>query len=174
VSRPPTRLGVLVAGVAVVGIGVGAYFAYGHSEVSGSPVAQLRSWVAGTGLGQSIGTVLGDAARVRQALAAHKGAGVVHTDCAVLLTDAQSANGELPSPNASLTRLLSSGYALAYDAGTDCYDSNGTNRALLARARRERIEAEATLSQAVALVDRLLGTTLTTTTTTTPGGGFLG
>jgi hypothetical protein len=172
VSRPPSRLGVVVAGVIVVVIGVGAYFAYGQSEVSGSPIAQLRSWVAGTGLGQSVGTVLGDAARVRQALAAHKSAGVVHTDCAVLLTDAQSANGELPSPNRTLTRLLSSGYALAYDAGSDCYDSNGTNQALLARARRERIEAEAKLSQAVALVNQLLGTTLSTTTTTQPGGGF--
>jgi hypothetical protein len=80
----------------------------------------------------------------------------------------------LPSPNSQLTDLLSSGYALAYDAGNDCYNSNGTDRTLIDRATRERIEAEAKLQQAVNLVDRLAGFTMSTTTTTQPDAGGLG
>jgi uncharacterized protein (UPF0333 family) len=162
------------AGVVVVAIGTGAFFAYSSTGHSGSTASQVRSWDRATGLGQSIGTLLGDAGRVRAALSAHDGAGVVHTDCGVLLTDAQSANGELPTPDTQLTDLLSSGYALAYDAGNDCYNSGGTDRALVARSDRERIEAEAKLEQAVNLVDQLTGATLSTTTTTQPGSGFLG
>jgi hypothetical protein len=174
VSRPPTRWAVVAAAAVVVGIGIGAFFAYGNTARSGSTADQVRSWVDGTGLGQSIGTVVGDAARVREALAAHRGAGVLHTDCGVLLTDAQSANGELPAPDSELTDLLSSGYALAYDAGYDCYNSGGTNAALVAKANTERIKAEAKLQQAVNLVGQLLGSTLSTTTTTQPGNGFFG
>jgi hypothetical protein len=172
VSRAPRQWGVVAASLVVLAVGVAAYFAYGQTRNSGSPTAQVRSWAAGTTLGQSIGTVMGDAARVRAAFDAHRGTGVLHTDCGVLLADAQSANGSLPSPNHQLTDLLSSGYALAYDAGTDCYNSNGTDRTLIERATRERIEAEAKLQQALNLVDRLLGLTLSTTTTTQPGVGL--
>jgi hypothetical protein len=174
VSRAPARWAIIGAGVVVVAIGVGAFLAYGSTAHTGSPAAQVRSWVDGTDLGQSIGTVVGDADRVRVALVEHKGTGVVHTDCGVLLTDAQSANGELPTPDTQLTDLLSSGYALAYDAGNDCYNSGGTNETLAVRATREGIEAEAKLQQAVNLVDQLLGSTLSTTTTTQPGAGLLG
>ncbi len=173
-SRPPRRWGVVAAGLVVVAIGVGAYYAYGQTGHTGSASQQVRSWANGTGLGQSIGNVVGDAARVRAAVDSHRGPGVLHTDCGVLLSDAQSANGELPSPNSQLTDLLSSGYALAYDAGNDCYNSNGTDRTLIDRATRERIEAEAKLQQAVNLVDRLAGFTMSTTTTTQPDAGGLG
>jgi hypothetical protein len=174
VTRSSARWAIAAAAAAVVAIGIGAYFAYGTTDRSGSAAEQLKSWVQGTNLGQSIGTVVGDAARVRAALAAHRGSGVVHTDCGVLLTDAQQANGELPTPDTQLTDLLSSGYALAYDAGYDCYNSAGTNAALVAKASRERIEAEAKLQQAVNLVGQILGSPLSTTTTTQPGSAFLG
>ena len=173
-SGSPSRWAVVLAAVAVVAIGVGAFLAYGSTSRSGSTAAQVRSWVSGTDLGQSIGTVVGDAARVKTAMATHQDKGVVHTDCGVLLSDAQSANGELPTPDSQLTDLLSSGYALAYDAGTDCYDSGGTDGALVAKATRERIQAEAKLQQALNLVDQLLGSSLSTTTTTQPAGGILG
>ena len=87
------------------------------------------------------------------------------------MTDAQSANTELPTPNTQLTDLLSSGYALADDAGYDCYNSGGTNTQLLARSTKERIESEAKLQQAVNLVNQLTGSTLSTTTTTEPDAG---
>ncbi len=172
-SERPARWKIVAAGTAVVAIGVGAFFAYASTQHSGSPIAQVRSWVNGTNLGQSVGTVLGDAHRVEQAVVNHKGTGILHTDCGVLISDAQSANGNLPTPDTELTNLLSSGYALAYDAGTDCYDSGGTDRARLDKSIRERIQAEAKLGQAVNLVNQLLGITLSTTTTTQPGEGIL-
>lgn len=173
-SGRPARWKIVVAAVAVVAIGTLGFVAYGGTAHSGTAAQQVRSWVKGSGLGQSIGTVVGDAARVRVAVDDHKGGGVLHTDCGVLLSDAQSANGNLPTPNTQLTNLLSAGYADAYDAGTDCYNSGGTNTALLSRATKERIEAEAKLQQAVNLIGELTGSTLSTTTTTQPDDGFLG
>jgi hypothetical protein len=164
------RWQIVAAGAGVVAIGVLSYLAYGGTG-SGTPTQQVRTWVNGTGLGQSVGTVLGDAARVQVAVDKHGGTGVLHTDCGVLLTDAESANTELPTPNSQLTHLLSSGYTLAYDAGNDCYNSGGTNEKLLARATKERIEAEAKLQESVNLVNQLLGGTLSTTTTTQPDAG---
>jgi hypothetical protein len=170
VSRPRVRWQIVAAGAGIVADGVLAFAAYGGTG-NGTPTQQLRTWVKGTGLGQSIGTVLGDAARVRAAVDEHADSGVLHTDCGVLLTDAQSANTELPTPNTQLTDLLSSGYALADDAGYDCYNSGGTNTKLLARSTKERIKAEAKLQQAVNLVAQLTGSTLSTTTTTVPDAG---
>ncbi len=170
-SRRRVRWQIVAAGVGVLAIGVLAFVAYGGTGTTGTPTQQLRAWINGTGLGQSLGTVVGDAARVRVAVDEHQGSGVLHTDCGVLLTDAQSANGELPTPNTELTELLSSGYALADDAGYDCYNSGGTNKQLLARSTKERIEAEAKLQQAVNLVDQLTSSTLSTTTTTQPNAG---
>ncbi|MGH9047860.1 MAG: hypothetical protein ACRDVW_11205 [Acidimicrobiales bacterium] len=172
-SRAPARWKILLAAVAVVALGVLAFLAYGGIG-NGTPTQRVRAWVSGSGLGQDIGTVVGDAARVRLAVDEHKDAGVLHTDCGVLLTDAQSANGELPTPDTQLTDLLSSGYALAYESGNDCYSSGGTNRALLEKATQERIQAEAKLQQAVNLVEQLTGSTLSTTTTTQPDAGMLG
>jgi hypothetical protein len=171
VSGRRIRWQIVAAGAGVVAIGVLSFIAYGGTGKSGTPTQQVKAWVNGTGLGQSLGTVLGDAARVRVAVDEHKGSGVLHTDCGVLLTDAESANTELPTPNGDLTQLLSSGYTDAYDAGTDCYNSGGTNEKLLARATKERIESEANLQQALTLVDQLIGSTLSTTTTTQPDAG---
>lgn len=168
-SPRPGRWKIVGAGVGVLAVGVLAFLAYGGTPNTGSTAKQVRAWVRGSGLGQSIGTVVGDAARVRTAIAAHDDTGVLHSVCGVLVADSQSANGELPTPDHQLTDLLSSGYTLAYDAGNDCYDSGGTNRKLLAHSVRERIEAEAKLQQAVTLVDQLTGVTLSTTTTTQPG-----
>jgi hypothetical protein len=174
VSRGPARWKIVAAGVVVVAIGALAFMAYGGTSRSGTTAEQVRSWVNGSTLGQSIGTVVGDAARVGVAVDQHKAGTVLHTDCGVLLSDAQAANGNLPTPDSQLTNLLSSGYAFAYDAGSDCYNSGGTNEKLLARATKERIKSEAKLQQAVNLVDQLTGSTLSTTTTTQPDSGFLG
>jgi len=167
------RLGIVAAGAAVVAVGVLAFVSYGGTDHSGSTGTQVRSWASGAGLGQSIGTLMADTDRVRAALARHAGGPVLHTDCAVLVTDAESANGELPSPDGQLTTLLSDGYTLAYEAGNDCYDSGGTNPSLIERSTRERIKAEAELEEAVALVGQLTHAPLSTTTTTQPGGGSI-
>jgi len=173
VRRWRRRSSVVIAGAGIVAFGVLAFLTYGNTTHTGSTAAQVRSWVRGTGLGQSIGTLVADTSRVRLAVAQHKGASVLHTDCGVLVTDAEQANGELPTPDSQLTNLLSSGYTFAYEAGNDCYSSGDTNAGLLERADRERIKAEAKLDQAVQLVDQLTHGTLSTTTTTEPDDGGL-
>ncbi len=168
----PARWKIVVAGILVVAIGVLAFVSYGGIG-NGTPTERVTAWVKGSNLGSSIGTVEGDLSLMGIALGRHKSPGVLHTVCGVLTTDAQSANTELPSPDSTLTDLLSSAYALAYDAGSDCYASGGTDVGLVRKATRERIQAEARLGQARNLVAELTGRPLSTTTTTQPGGGGL-
>ena len=135
-SRRRVRWQIVAAGAGVLAIGVLAFIAYGGTGTTGTSTQQLRAWVNGTGLGQSLGTVVGDTARVRVAVDEHQGSGVLHTDCGVLLTDAQSANGELPTPNTELTDLLSSGYASRMTpATTATTPAAPTRRCSLARPR---------------------------------------
>jgi hypothetical protein len=160
-----------VAALGVLAVGVGAFVAYGALGPSGTPRQQVTNWVKASQFGQTVGTLEGDAARVTTAVAQHKDTGIIHTICGVLLTDAQSANGDLPTPNSQLTDTLSRAYTLEYEAGNNCYAGGATGRALLEKSSTERIEAHADLVRALALVDQVLSRSVATTTTTEPGGG---
>lgn len=163
-----------VAAVLVL-FGAGAFLAYGGTRQGGTPRQQMASWVSATDLGSDVGTVIGDAARVTTVLDQHRGTGAIHTACGVLVTDAESGNGELPSPDTTLTNELSRGYTLEYDAGNDCYDAGTTNQKLLARFVSERTQALLVFRRALSLVERITGTTVSTTTTTQPDeGGIFG
>jgi hypothetical protein len=141
----------------------------------GSPAQRVGTWVSSTQMGQAVGAVLGDAARVAAAVRAHQGTGVIHTDCAVLLQDTEVANGNLPSPDERLTILLSDGYETEGTAANNCYTAGATNRALLAKSIREMSSARADFEQALARVASLTGHPVSTTTTTQPAdGGIFG
>jgi hypothetical protein len=173
VSRRRTNFAIGIAAVAIVAIGFAAFASYRVVGGGGSQSQALRAWVSGSSLGSSIGTVLGDSARVSRAVATHQQATVIHTVCGVLVADAETANGNLPSPNGQLSTTLADAYQLAYDAGNDCYASGGTNHTLLARSARERAGAVAKLNAALAIVTQATGEQLSTTTTTEPGSGGL-
>jgi hypothetical protein len=79
----------------------------------------------------------------------------VHTLCAIVSTDAQSANDDLPTPDRALTAQLASTYSHAYDAAQDCYHAAGRPDAL-ARAATE-LRAAAGRLQAAATTLRRLG-----------------
>jgi hypothetical protein len=164
---------VAAAGVGVFAVGVGAFLAYGGLGPTGTPRHQMTVWVQASQFGQTVGTLEGDAARVTKAVGRHEDIGVIHTICGVLLTDAQSANGNLPTPNSQLTDTLSVAYTLEYEAGNDCYSGGTTGTALLEKSARERSRAHAQLMRALALVDQVEGASVPTTTTTQPGGGGL-
>ncbi|HMD47436.1 MAG TPA: hypothetical protein VKG43_14830 [Acidimicrobiales bacterium] len=140
-------------------------------EQSGTPAQRVSTWVTGTGFGATIGTLHGDAQRVDEAVRMSLGTAAVHTVCALLTTDSQSANNDLPTPDDQLTQKLASAYSLEYDAGNDCFTAGAANRSLLARSARERRRAEALLDQALARVTAVSGLVVSTTTTTAPGGG---
>jgi len=161
----------VAAGAGVVAVGVGAFVAYGALGPTGTPRQQLRTWVEASQFGQTVGTLEGDAARVTTAVAEHKDPRTIHTICGVLLTDAQSANGDLPTPDKALTLVLSRAYTLDYEAGNDCYSGATAGTKLLNKSAEERIKAHASLVSALGLVDGVLGHSVPTTTTTQPGGG---
>ncbi len=90
-----------------------------------------------TGLaGQPRATLRGDARRI-----APSRPGTIPPACAPTATcsstDALSANQNLPSPDRTLTRILSAAYAAASAAGRHCLDGAAGNRRLLARSAAE-------------------------------------
>ncbi len=82
-------------------------------------------------------------------------AGGVRTDCDVLVNDALSANQNLPSPDDTLTRILSAAYAAASAAGRHCLNGAAGNRELLTSAAAELATAETGYVKAQARLDEL-------------------
>ena len=166
---------VWLAAVVVVILGVGAFVAYGVTSAGGTDRQRTANWVKANQLGQSIGTLNGDNARIDTLVRQGAGTNVLHTVCGVLLTDAEAANGNLPTPDVTLTDLLSKAYGLEGDAANDCYNAGATNKALLARSARERSAAQVLFDQALGRAGSVTGSTVPTTTTTQPDeGGIFG
>ncbi|MGH9109232.1 MAG: hypothetical protein ACRDY3_07195 [Acidimicrobiales bacterium] len=164
------RWWVPVGVVAVVAAAIVAFAVASSGRPSGTPSARLAGWVASAKLGQSIGTLVDDGHHVAEALARHQGTTAVHTVCAVMANDAQTANDNLPSPDTAVTVALARAYALEYDAGEACYRGGATGASLLAESAGDRRRAEAIFEQVLARVARVTGRTVPTTTTTVPGG----
>jgi hypothetical protein len=124
----------------------------------------MSEWVSGTGLGDDIGTLIADNERVPKEVP--NGTGAVHAGCGALVTDAEMANDELPSPDSQVTSWLSKAYGLEGTAGTECYNAGSTNPTLLATSQRNMIRAEALYTQALERIGAIDGHTVATTTTT--------
>jgi len=142
-------------------------------EQSGTPAHQVATWVSGAGAGSSIGSVEADIRNVGLILGRHDPAGEVRSVCAILASDAANGNGNLPTPDQTLSDDLSTAYATAYDAGNDCYDGAGGGAAgarKLATSAALRTRAAAQLAVAVARITAITGKVPSTTTTTAPPG----
>ena len=166
--RPRPGRGTALAVVASVGCLVLAGCA--GQEQAGSPAHQVATWVSGAGAGSSIGSVDADLRNVDRILQRHDPAGEVRSVCAILASDAAAGNGNLPSPDQTLSLDLSKAYATAYDAGNDCYAGAGGDGKQLARSATLRARAEAQLTAAVARITAVTGRPPSTTTTTAPPG----
>jgi hypothetical protein len=123
----------------------------------------MSAWVDGTNFSEDIGTLVADNARIPKAVA--NGAGALHADCGTLVTDAEMANTELPSPDPEVTDLLTKAYGLEGTAGNQCYDSGATNRQLLAASARNAIKAEALYNEVLQRIGAIDGKVPATTTT---------
>jgi len=167
------RLKLVAASIVIVAFAVGAFAAFTSTSRSGTLSQQVASWVAGANLGSSIGTLEADIARIGTVLGQGKGLSVVQTDCIVLEQDATAANGDLPTPDPTLTKELSRAYTLAYDAGADCDNAGSLTDASFRRATVERRQAREAMRVALARAERLTGKTVATTTTTQPPSGGL-
>ena len=140
----------------------------------GSPAHRMAVWVGGTNFGEDIGTLVADNARIAKVVP--NGSGAVHAACATLVTDAEMANTELPSPDPDVTALLTKAYGLEGTAGNQCYDAGATNRQLLKESARNAVRAEALYQEAFQRIRAIDGKVPVTTTTAgnsgTSGGIF--
>jgi hypothetical protein len=143
------------------------------ADQQGSTAHRMSVWVSGTTLGQDIGTLLADNARVPKDVA--NGTGAVHAACGTLLNDAEMANTNLPSPDPEVTALLTKAYGLEGTAANQCFDAGSTNKMLLAQSERNAIKAEALYDQALQRIRQIIGHPVSTTTTTdNSSGGIFG
>jgi len=129
----------------------------------GSPAHRMSVWVNGTNFGADIGTLVADNARVPKVVP--NGSGAVHAACATLVTDAEMANTELPSPDPEVTALLTKAYGLEGTAGNECYDAGSTDKKLLAQSARNAIKAEALYNEVLQRIRAIDGKVPVTTTT---------
>jgi len=98
------------------------------SQYAGSTVGQqVESWATSSPdpkFSSALSTLRADIARTDGAEASNDEA-ALRTDCDVLVTDALSANQNLPTPDSDLSNILSRAYTAAADAGKDCLCAAG-------------------------------------------------
>ncbi len=133
------------------------------ADQEGSPAHRMSVWVSGTSLGEDIGTLVADNARVPKDVA--NGTGAVHAACSTLLNDSEMANSSLPSPDPDVTELLTKAYGLEGTAANQCFDAGATNQKLLAKSQHNGVKAEALYQEALQRIRVITGHTPVTTTT---------
>lgn len=97
----------------------------------------LAQWSHQSNFEQSVSILLDDARHAANALRSTSSLNDLHTVCAVLLVDVQSANAALPTPDAQTSQLLSSAYTDLGAGANRCYSADSV-------ARRERALADLT------------------------------
>ncbi len=132
-------------------------------DQSGPVATQVSDWMTTSAAGAAIGQVEVDSRNVGLALSRHDPASDIRTVCALLTTDAQTAIGNLPTPDSQLTNDLNQAYEEAASAGTDCYNG-ASGGALLRRSASERAKLVPLLNTAI---DRVVVTTGRTPSTST-------
>jgi hypothetical protein len=161
-GRPGWRL---PAAASAVLVAAGLLGGCAGQEQSGPPAARVASWVSGAGGGASIGALKADAANVALAMSRHDQPAAIKTVCALLTTDAETAIGNLPTPDSVLTGELDAAYEDAASAGDDCYTGSSGDKALLARSARERTRLTSLLATAVDRIAAVTGRSPSTSTT---------
>jgi hypothetical protein len=132
------------------------------ADQQGSPAHRMSVWVSGTGLGQEIGTLVADNARI--AKVAGNGSGALHAACSTIVNDAEMANSSLPSPDPTVTDLLTEAYGIEGDVGNGCY-GGASDHAALTLAERKGVRADALYRQALTRIRAVDGHPPATTTT---------
>jgi hypothetical protein len=137
------------------------------ADQEGSPSHRMSVWVNGTSLGEDIGTLVADNARI--AKVAPNGAGALHAACSTMINDAEMANSSLPSPDPTVTDLLTQAYGVEGTIGNDCYNG-ASNPKQLAEAEHNGIKADALYGEVLQRIRALDGKAPVTTTTSGNSG----
>ena len=140
-------------------------------DQTGPPSGRMTAWLTSAGAGAAIGQVEVDGRNVDLALARHQPASAIRTVCALLTTDAQTAIGNLPTPDSTVTDQLNAAYEDAAAAGNDCYSGASGNARLLRRSAAERSRIASMLSTAVDSIEAITGHAPATSTTLAPNVG---
>lgn len=164
----PVRSSLLVA---IALLGSGALAGCAGQEQSGPPAARVTSWVTGSGGGAAIGTLEMDSRNVGLALSTRNAPAAIRTVCALLTNDAETAIGNLPTPDTQLTNDLNVAYEDAAAAGDDCYNGSSGNRSLLARSASERGRLVPLLATALGRIVAVTGHEPSTSTTSPAASG---
>ena len=138
-------------------------------DESGPASARVSAWVSGAGGGAAIGTLEVDSANIDHVLAQHQPPAAVKTVCALLTNDAETAIGNLPTPDSRLTHDLDDAYEKAAAAGDDCYKGAAGNASLLRRSASERAALLPLLTTALDRIQSVTGHTPSTSTTQPDG-----
>ncbi len=138
-------------------------------EESGPASARVSAWVTGAGGGAAIGTLEVDSDNIDHALAHHQPSAAIKTVCALLTNDAETAIGNLPTPDTLLTDELNNAYEKAAAAGDDCYKGAGGSASLLHRSATERVALVPLLTTALDRIESITGHTPSTSTTQPDG-----
>ncbi len=152
----------LVAALAVSLAAAATLTSCAGEDQEGSPAHRMSVWVSGTSFGSDIGTLMADNARIPKVAA--NGSGALHAACGTLVTDAEIANTELPSPDPDVTDLLYKAYGLEGTAGNECYNA-ASSKQLLAESQRNAIKAEALYNEVLQRIRTIDGQVPVTTTT---------
>ena len=140
-------------------------------EQSGSAATRVSTWLRSGGGGSGIGNVEVASKNVDLALSQHNKPAAIKQVCAFLSNTAQSAIGNLPTPDEQLTAALNAAYVVGTSAGDDCYHGAGGDIGLLARSAAERSKLFTLLAVAIRRATAVTGRTPTTDTTSPPTVG---
>ena len=117
----------------------------------------LHQWVVQSNFRNSMAILRNDAQHAAGALRAVSSTrNDLHTVCAVLLVDTESANASLPTPDSQTTALLSDTYSELGAGANECYVA-ANNATVRTRALVSLQRAAATLSEATARIDGSIG-----------------
>lgn len=126
---------------------IGAGLLLGACSTTSAPSA-LAQWVSQSNLYHAATVLRGDARHAASALRDPNSTdSQLHTVCAVLLVDTESANASLPTPDAQATTLLSLAYTKFGAGANECYRAS-TNVTARLRALKSLQAAVANLSEA--------------------------
>jgi hypothetical protein len=158
-----------VAAAVVVVAGSGILAGCAGPEESGPPAARVTAGMSGAGGGAAVGALQVDSRNIGYALSRHDTPAAIKTACALLTNDAETAIGNLPTPDTQLTDELNSAYEDAAAAGDACYQGASGQSSLLRKSATERSKLGPLLAVAVDRIQAITGHTPSTSTTEADG-----
>lgn len=131
----------------------------------------MAVWVRATSLGERVGELQASAAGIAALVDRPQGADVLATRCAVLLVGVQADNGDLPSPDRAVTRLLGRAYTAYAKAGLACASEAKSGQGSPSEAVRAGLASGGVeVLKALSRAELISGRAIPTSTTTPPSG----